>query len=39
MTLTRLQLRHALFSALDPAAGSSDQLGVVVAMTPEFPWR
>ncbi len=30
MALTRLQLRHALFGALDPAAGSSDELLVVV---------
>jgi uncharacterized protein (DUF1501 family) len=30
MALTRLQLRHALFGALDPTAGSSDELLVVV---------
>jgi hypothetical protein len=39
MALTRLQLRHALFGALDPTAGSSGELLMVGSMTPEFPWR
>ncbi len=37
MALTRLQLRHALFGALDPTTGSSDELLGVVVMTPEVP--